>query len=121
MLGVNHAWSACVIGVPVAATLGFHTPVTALPFTIIVAGYALAPDLDCSEATASRFLGPVSEVLSWVLRHLSAFVFRLTATPQDRPSSGVHRHATHTLCFAVITGAVANWTCTLSPWAVVGW
>lgn len=121
MMGKNHALSGLAAGLLVAAQLGYRDVSAALPFAVVVAGYALAPDLDCSESTASRFLGWLSELLSSVLETLSAVAFRLTATSADTRSCGTHRHLTHTITFALVAGCAAEVTGALSPWVVLGW
>lgn len=121
MLGKDHALSGVAVGLAVAGQLGDHTVTAALPFVVTVAGYALGPDLDCGSSTASRFLGPVSEALSWFLQRLSAVAFHATATSHDHESEGTHRHATHTLAFALVAGGLAQVTSQWSPWVVAGW
>lgn len=60
--------------------------------TIACAGAALLPDLDHPQATVSQTFGPVSKLAA----EFTAFV------------SGGHRHATHSIFFAVLMGA-ATW------------
>jgi membrane-bound metal-dependent hydrolase YbcI (DUF457 family) len=121
MQGVNHAVSGLAVGLATAPLLGMHTLPAAIPYAVMLAGFALSNDLDCDHAKASTALGPVSEFLSWFLRHLSAFSFKLTAGPRDKPSAGTHRHLTHTLAFAASAGVLAWFTGRLSLWAVFGW
>lgn len=121
MLGRDHAWSGVAAGIYIATALSHDTFLGALPFAVIMAGYALAPDLDCEGSTPSRFLGPISEALSQACRFASSVAFRCTATSHDQKSHGTHRHLTHTAAFAFAMGGLAAWTCHLSPWAVAGW
>jgi hypothetical protein len=107
-----------IVGFGLAAAAGLP-PAEAVLVAVII-GYAPAPDLDCSGATASRLLGPVTQLLSCLLTRLSAGTFRCTRTAHDRRSAGTHRHLSHTVLFAVILGALAQWTSGLSPWAVAG-
>lgn len=120
MMGKTHAGTGVIVGFGLAAAAGLP-PAQAVFVAVTVGGFALAPDLDCAEATASRFLGPVSRLLSWLLRHASALAFRCTRTAHDRPSQGTHRHLSHTLGFGLVMGVLAWWTAGLSPWAVAGW
>jgi membrane-bound metal-dependent hydrolase YbcI (DUF457 family) len=121
MQGVNHCASGVAVGFATAPLLGMHSLATALPYALIVGGFALANDLDCDHAKASLALGPISQFLSWILRHLSAISFKLTAGPRDKPSAGTHRHLTHTLAFAAVAGALARWTGHLSLWGAGAW
>ena len=85
-------------------------------FATTVAGFALAPDLDCGSATASRVLGPVTGVLSDALRCMSRTLYAATKGPRDENGSGEHRHATHTVLFALVVGGL-----TAAATAVGGW
>jgi membrane-bound metal-dependent hydrolase YbcI (DUF457 family) len=109
MQGVNHCASGVAVGFAVAPVLGMHTLTAALPFALILGGFALSNDLDCDHAKASTALGPISEFLSFILRKLSKLAFTLTKGPKDKPSAGTHRHLTHTLAFAVGAGFLASW------------
>src|SRR5581483_3385897 len=120
MTGKTHVGTGVLLGFGLAAAAGLATAETVL-VAVTIGGYALAPDLDCSGATASRLLGPVTRLLSWLLTRASAAVFRFTRTAYDRPSAGTHRHLSHTVTFSVLLGALAQWTAGLSPWAVAGW
>lgn len=76
---------------------------------VLLAGWvtgaaALLPDLDHPNSTATDRFGPVSRVLSVLLRGLSASLYKITKGPRDEPVRGAHRHATHTLAFAGLVG-----------------
>lgn len=106
-MGKSHAATGAVAGLAVAPLLGLDTPGTVL-FAAVTAGFALAPDLDHPGATASRLVGPVTGVLSRLLRAFSKLLYRLTKGPRDEDCEAGHRHATHTLLFAVALGALVG-------------
>lgn len=62
--------------------------------TVIAAGAALLPDLDCPTATISNSLGPYSRGLSRVTCRLA----------------GGHRQGTHSLAALTLTGALLAWS-----------
>ncbi|HXI15503.1 MAG TPA: metal-dependent hydrolase [Chloroflexota bacterium] len=71
--GPTHALLAAVAYTGVALSL--DTPLPDVVSGAVVATLAgLAPDLDCRGSTASRFLGPLTWLLSWVVQ--SAFGHR---------------------------------------------
>lgn len=120
MTGETHAGTGVLLGFGLASAAGLPAAEAVL-VAITIGGYALAPDLDCAGATASRLLGPLTRLLSWLLTQASAGAFRCTRTVHDRRSAGTHRHLSHTIAFALLLGALAQWTAGLSPWAVAGW
>lgn len=120
MMGRSHAASGWCTGLAVAPALGIPTWPT-LVFAATVAGWALVPDLDCSGATASRVLGPLTGALSWLLRAASRHVHAWTRSPQDH-SSGEHRHLSHTVLFAAGLGLLV-WSAALTGagrWVTLG-
>lgn len=93
-----------------------------LVFAVVTAGMALVPDLDCGSATASRLLGPITGVISRVLRCMSRNLYALTKGPRDEDWTGEHRHATHTVLFAGFLGLLV-WIGTSLPagrWVTLG-
>lgn len=120
MTGETHAGTGLLLGFGLAAAFGLPTAEAVL-VAVTIGGYALAPDLDCAGATASRLLGPVTRLLSWLLTRASAAAFRCTRTAHDRPSTGTHRHLSHTIAFGLLLGVLAQRTAAFSPWAVAGW
>jgi len=121
MMGRSHAASGAVVGLALAPVLGLGTLVEAIPFAVVVSGYSIFPDLDCGGATASRLLGPVTRLMSWVVQKFSGAVYRITRTDHSSDSAGTHRHLTHTLLFAVGLGMLAWATSLASPWVVAAW
>ena len=85
MMGHSHALTGWCAGLAVAPLVGLHTLPEVLPFATAAAGYALLPDLDHPGATASRFLGPLTGLLSRLLRLCSRGLYALTKGPRDEP------------------------------------
>lgn len=122
MMGRQHALSGVAVGLLLAPLVGLDQAATVALFAGTVGGWALAPDLDCGGATASRSLGVLTRGLSWCLRHLSETVYHHTLGPADQPGrSGEHRCLTHTLAFALTAGLLAGLSSLASPWVVAGW
>ena len=104
MMGRSHAlsgWCAGLVGAPV---LGMTSLIEVLPFAATTAGFALLPDLDHPRARASRLFGPLTGVLSRLVRGFSSYLYALTKGPRDEDCTGKHRHASHTLVAAVLLG-----------------
>jgi membrane-bound metal-dependent hydrolase YbcI (DUF457 family) len=121
MMGHSHALTGWCAGLAVAPMVGLHTLPEVLPFATASAGYALLPDLDHPHATASRFLGPVTGLLSKMLRACSRGLYALTKGPRDENCTGTHRHMTHTVAFALLLGWLATGISELGGgWAVGG-
>ncbi|MBO3748105.1 metal-dependent hydrolase [Streptosporangiaceae bacterium NEAU-GS5] len=75
------------------ALYGVLTPAELIAGMLICAGAAMLPDLDHPNATIAHTFGPAT----WVLSKIVHFV------------SGGHRHATHSLLFAILAGVGAHW------------
>lgn len=119
MMGRTHALSGWCAGLALAPVLGAQTLHQTVVFGATTAGFALLPDLDHPRARASRLLGPLTRVISWLLRRVSAAVYALTKGPRDEPVTGRHRHLSHTALFAVGLGAATtSATHAWGPWAV---
>jgi membrane-bound metal-dependent hydrolase YbcI (DUF457 family) len=114
-MGRSHALSGWCAGLATAPALNLSA-VPTLVFATTVAGFALAPDLDCGSATASRLLGPVTGILSDGLRAMSRALYARTKGPRDENWSGEHRHATHTVLFALLTGGLTALATDLGGW-----
>jgi len=121
MMGHSHALTGWCAGLVAAPMVGLHTLPEVLPFATASAGYALLPDLDHPHATASKFLGPVTGLLSKLLRLCSRGMYALTKGPRDENHTGQHRHLTHTVVFALLLGWAATGISELGgAWAVGG-
>jgi hypothetical protein len=105
----------------IAPLLGHGDVAGAVLIGLVTAGFALLPDFDHRSSTASRFLGPLTGALSFVLRKSSRYVYAVTKGPRDEPVTGEHRHLSHTVLFAVLLGYfVAGITELGGGWAVFG-
>lgn len=114
VMGPTHAMSGAAAGLAVAQALpaewgGVTTTADALMYAGIAAGAALLPDLDSPQATVSRSFGPVSRGLSHLVENSCQAFVNLTRSPKDPYCRNGHRTATHTLWFALLTGAGAAW------------
>ncbi|MDX3661286.1 metal-dependent hydrolase [Streptomyces sp. ID05-26A] len=120
MLGRTHALTGLCAGLALAPLL-VDTLAQTLVIAAVTAGYALLPDLDHPGARASKLLGPVTGVLSRAVRAASSWLYLRTKGPRDERHRGEHRHATHTLAFALLAGtATALGTWGGGPWVPVG-
>jgi membrane-bound metal-dependent hydrolase YbcI (DUF457 family) len=121
MMGRTHALTGWCAGLALAPVVGLHQPAVVTAFAATTAGFALLPDLDHPGARASKIFGPVTGLLSRVLRWCSSRLYRVTKGPRDEDCTGTHRHATHTVLFAALLGGVtAVGTAAGGRWVVLG-
>ena len=121
MMGRTHALTGWCAGLALAPVAGAGTVHQAVVFGATTAGFALLPDLDHPGARASRLLGPLTGLISWLLRRVSAALYALTKGPRDEKVTGTHRHMSHTALFAAGLGAATSaGTAAWGPWAVGG-
>ncbi|WP_199431460.1 metal-dependent hydrolase [Qaidamihabitans albus] len=121
MMGRTHALTGWCAGLGLAPVVGIGSPAQALVFAATTAGFALLPDLDHPGARASKLLGPLTGVVSWLLRKASSGLYAVTKGPRDERHSGTHRHLSHTVLFAAaLGGATAAGTAAGGPWVVAG-
>lgn len=106
MMGRTHALSGALAGMLLGPLVGVDSGAEVLSFAAVTAGYALVPDLDHPQASASRSLGAVTGAVSRLLRAVSAWLYARTKGPWDERGRGQHRHFTHTAAFALLLGAV---------------
>ncbi|MBB3050245.1 membrane-bound metal-dependent hydrolase YbcI (DUF457 family) [Prauserella isguenensis] len=119
MMGRTHALTGWCAGLAVAPLAGVTSFAQTLVFAATTAGYALLPDLDHPGARASKLLGPLTRLISRMLRAASSAVYSVTKGPRDEDHSGVHRHLSHTVLFAAVLGfAVAAGTDLGGAWVV---
>ncbi|KAA2266535.1 metal-dependent hydrolase [Solihabitans fulvus] len=113
--GPTHALQGAIVGLAVTAAVptivGYTPTVPAILLgTVLTAGGALLPDLDMPRSTASKSVGPITDVISDGVQGLSRITFRLTASRADRAHmKGTHRGLTHTLVAAAALGAGFTW------------
>jgi membrane-bound metal-dependent hydrolase YbcI (DUF457 family) len=99
-----------------------QTPAQLAVATIVCAGAALLPDLDCAGkvttntggATVARTFGVVSLFLAECVEKFAWLVYRLTSTKKDGRRNGGHRTLTHTWIFNLalglgVTALCARW------------
>lgn len=108
MLGRTHALTGLCSGLALASATGSDLATTII-LAVTTAGFALLPDLDHPGARASRLFGPVSATASKVLRAGSSWLYHRTKGPRDARHDGEHRHATHTVAFALLLGGLVAW------------
>lgn len=110
MMARSHALSGALVGLAAYALTIPEKPDLALCAltATLCAGYALLPDLDHTESTATRIGGLGSRAVSWWLRRVSLLAWHLTATRADRAATrhdpGGHRFLLHTPAFALALG-----------------
>src|SRR4051812_31713954 len=106
MMGQTHVLSGCVAwlaAIPLLPQLGLPlTPVQLAAGAALCAGGAMLPDIDHHDGTIANTFGPVTRLLC---KAVSAV-------------SGGHRHATHSILFAVAAGAGSTWLTLHTP---IGW
>lgn len=120
MMGRTHALTGLCAGLALGPLVG-DTATETVVVAATTAGFALLPDLDHPGARASRIFGPVTGLLSVGMRAGSRWLYARTKGPRDEPHSGEHRHATHTVLFAVLVGIlVGTGSWGLGPWFSVG-
>lgn len=117
VMGPTHAMSGAAVGLAVAQAIpeswgGVTSPQEAFVYAGIAAGAALLPDLDSPPATVSRSFGPLTQGLSRVVENIAQTLVNITRGRKDPPCRNGHRTVTHTLWFALLTGAGA--------WALIG-
>ena len=102
--------TAGLLSSPVAVVLapaGMASPVRALALSVVFSAAvgvgALWPDIDHKPAVISKIVPGVSQLVCWIMRHLSMVVYEATRTERDR-KGGCHRTFTHTLPFVLVTG-----------------
>lgn len=101
-MGRSHLTSGVVSGLAVCAVV--DVPPVLIPVVVGVSAYsALAPDADHYSAPAANILGPVSWVLCWLIRYVSA-----------RTTGVKHRGISHSMLFAIAWAAVVG--CTAAVW-----
>ncbi|QSB04583.1 metal-dependent hydrolase [Natronoglycomyces albus] len=124
-MGPTHAMSgaAAWLGASAIASSFFDIhqhPAELAVGTIICAGAALFPDIDCAGrvltnrggSTVARSFGRVSMVLANIVERLCIGIYMATRTKKDGTRRNGHRTFTHTWVFAILmgfgTGALAS-------------
>lgn len=63
----------------------------------VTAGGALLPDLDNTKSTAISTLGPLGNILSWLMRSSATFVYSIAKSKYDSNNANPHRLFWHTI------------------------
>lgn len=92
MMGRTHVLTGIAGGIGTTYLVTMSVP-SAIAGTILCAGAALVPDLDHKEATITRTFGPITKVLSFLVRK----------------ASGGHRVGTHSFLGIALVGAMAQY------------
>lgn len=104
-MGRTHGVSAAAAGLLLGSATGSsHGVCLILGAASFVGGWV--PDIDHRNSTITRFVPVLGAFLSWLARGFSRWLYAATKGPRDEDCSGEHRHATHTLLFAVGFGAL---------------
>lgn len=122
VMGPTHALSGAAVWLAGSAIADgfydFHQSAPELLVgTIICAGGALFPDLDCAGSvmknrggsTVARTFGPVTMVMAEATERIAWGVYSITRTKKDGKRSNGHRTLTHSWLFAGLMGALFSW------------
>lgn len=116
MMGRAHSLSGAGLWLAGSAVYSLSTgealhPTTVVMGTALVAGAALAPDLDSHSATVTRSFGIFGRVFYHLTNFISLGIYNLTKTKRDADLENGHRTFTHTAVSALIAG-LAVWLAT---------
>lgn len=104
-MGRTHGLSGLSAGLGLGAAAGSRPEVCLLLGGVCLIG-AYVPDIDHRRSTITRSVPLLGRVASGVARMASRLLYAATRGPRDEDCSGEHRHATHTLVFALVFGAL---------------
>jgi hypothetical protein len=107
MMAPSHMATGFIGGVGAARLYG-ATPHAQLIWGGVCAVFAIWPDGDHPNSTFSKALPPITTFLCICIRALSRAVYLATRTKKDRRSKGTHRMLTHTITWAVLSGAAVE-------------
>lgn len=114
MMGRAHAMSGTAIALTATAIgvgpLDARTAPLAIiaMYTIVVAGGALAPDLDSHSSTVVRSFGIFGKLAHEITNAISLLVYNLTKTKYDPVKNDSHRTFFHTTVFAILVGFMVS-------------
>lgn len=106
-MGRTHGLSGLSAGLGLGAVTGSRPVVCLLLGGVCLLG-AYVPDIDHRRSTITRSVPVLGRVASRLARLASRLLYAATRGPRDEDCSGEHRHATHTLAFALGFGALAG-------------
>lgn len=123
MLGRSHVVSGWCTGAATGQLFGLP-PTAVVGFGCVAAGASALNDLDHPQSSASRVLGPLSGLLSWLVQAYARMMYAATRGPGDPRARGAHRGATHAIPLLPLPCAVLAalpWLLTpIHPWAGAG-
>jgi membrane-bound metal-dependent hydrolase YbcI (DUF457 family) len=117
MMGKSHAKQGlCALGITgaLAALIGYtplSEPLLVLTSAGLVIGGAITPDMDAKGATASLAYGPITQVISAIIRGLARLVYEVSRDRRDPKGKGAHRLLTHTLLGNILAGVLMWLVC----------
>lgn len=110
-MGRTHGLSGLSAGLGLGAATGSRPEVCLLLGGVCLLG-AYVPDIDHRRSTITRSVPVLGRAASRVARFASRLLYAATRGPRDEDCSGEHRHATHTLVFALVFGALVGMAAT---------
>ena len=116
MMGRAHSLSGAGLWLTGSAVYSIITkeplhPAIIVMGTALVAGAAIAPDLDSNSATVVRSFGIFGPFFYHITNALSMMIYNLTKTQRDADLNNGHRTFTHTAAAALLAG-VGVWAAT---------
>lgn len=120
MMGRAHSLSGAGLWLAGSATYTILTgqqlhPTIVVMGTALVAGAALAPDLDSYSATVTRSFGIFGRMLYHFSNFISLLIYNVTKTGRDADLENGHRTFTHTAVSAFLAGGGVWAATTLIP------
>lgn len=99
---------------PMPALLGlvFLAAVPVIAVELVLGG-SVAPDVDSKGSTATRVYGPLSWLVSLVVRAVTRAVYTLTRGRRDTKKDGAHRLLTHTAIGNALSGLALAGVCSI--------
>lgn len=121
MMGKSHAKQGiCAVGVAACASgLIEYAPLKEPLIVVILAALLVSgtqtPDMDSKGANATKAYGPITGLVSWVIRGISRTVYAATRTSKSPKKKGSHRALTHTLVGNILAGGLVATVASFGP------
>lgn len=120
MMGRAHSLSGAGLWLAGSAAYTLTTgeplhPTTVIMGTALVAGAALAPDLDSYSATVTRSFGIFGRIFYHITNMMSLTIYNITKTRRDADLENGHRTFTHTAVAALLAGFMVWLATTFIP------
>ncbi|MGH4025512.1 MAG: metal-dependent hydrolase [Pseudonocardiaceae bacterium] len=107
VMGRTHGLSGLSAGLGLGAVTGSRPEICLFLGGVCLLG-AYVPDIDHRNSEITRSVPLLGRLASRVARLGSRLLYAATRGPRDEDCSGEHRHATHTLVFALVFGALVG-------------